>query len=227
MTEAVGQQPHLWSIVLAGGDGERIRPLTERWLGRHTPKQYCAFVGTRSMLQHTLDRAARLSAPERTVTVIARGHLPLVRQQLSTRQSTIIPQPLNRDTAVGMFLALTYVRAADPEATVVILPADHFVHPEARFLEAVRCGVWAAETVGPCCLAGRRPRSSGARIWLDSTRPEPCLDRRPSGAGGASVLGKAGPGESPSGHGARGALEHVRAGGQARNSLDLGMVLPA
>ncbi len=40
----------LWSIVLAGGEGERLRPFVERWLGRHRPKQYCAFVGTRSML---------------------------------------------------------------------------------------------------------------------------------------------------------------------------------
>ena len=48
----------LQAVVLAGGDGERLRPLTERWLGHHTPKQYCSFVGTRSMLDHTLDRAA-------------------------------------------------------------------------------------------------------------------------------------------------------------------------
>jgi hypothetical protein len=47
----------VWSIVLAGGEGERIKPLVQRWLGRHRPKQYCSFVGTRSMFQPTLDRA--------------------------------------------------------------------------------------------------------------------------------------------------------------------------
>ncbi|HEX5400504.1 MAG TPA: hypothetical protein VFY06_15765, partial [Verrucomicrobiae bacterium] len=40
--------PHTWSIVLAGGEGERLRALTKRWLGKHRPKQYCAFVGNRS-----------------------------------------------------------------------------------------------------------------------------------------------------------------------------------
>ena len=45
----------LWSIILAGGEGERTRPFIEQWLGGHKPKQYCTFVGKRSMLQHTLD----------------------------------------------------------------------------------------------------------------------------------------------------------------------------
>jgi hypothetical protein len=46
-----------WSIILAGGDGERISADTHRWKGRAIPKQYCAFAGKRSMLQHTLARA--------------------------------------------------------------------------------------------------------------------------------------------------------------------------
>src|SRR5439155_1032627 len=63
----------LWSIVLAGGEGERLRPFVQQWLGRHQPKQYCTFVGTRSMFQHTVDRADQLSAPDHRVTVIASG----------------------------------------------------------------------------------------------------------------------------------------------------------
>jgi mannose-1-phosphate guanylyltransferase len=50
----------LHAIVLAGGSGKRLQPVTERWLGEHRPKQYCTFVGTRSMLQHTLDRVKTL-----------------------------------------------------------------------------------------------------------------------------------------------------------------------
>ena len=59
----------LWSIILAGGEGTRVSTLVHRWLGRPKPKQYCAFVGTRSMFQHTLDRASRLTPPDRMVTV--------------------------------------------------------------------------------------------------------------------------------------------------------------
>lgn len=47
---------YLWSIILAGGNGERLRPMVQSWLGQPRPKQYCTFLGTRSMLEHTLDR---------------------------------------------------------------------------------------------------------------------------------------------------------------------------
>ena len=68
------QSNGLWSIILAGGDGERTRPFIEQWLGYPKPKQYCTFVGTRSMLQHTLDRADRLGAPDKKVTVVDQIH---------------------------------------------------------------------------------------------------------------------------------------------------------
>ena len=64
----------LWSIVLAGGDGVRSKAFIRRWLGYEKPKQYCSFVGSRSMFQHTLDRAAKLTPWERVVVVAARHH---------------------------------------------------------------------------------------------------------------------------------------------------------
>lgn len=136
----------LWSIILAGGEGERVKPMIQRWLGQHKPKQYCTFVGTRSMFQHTLDRAIKLTDPERTVVVIARGHRREAMVQLEDRKAgLILLQPRNRDTAAGLFLPLTYIRARDPEATVIVYPSDHFVYPENRFLEAVQQSAWAAQ----------------------------------------------------------------------------------
>jgi mannose-1-phosphate guanylyltransferase len=135
----------LWSIVLSGGEGERLRPFVQQWLGRHKPKQYCTFIGTRSMFQHTLDRADQLSVPDRRVTIIGSGHGRDALSQLSQRQlGKLLVQPANRDTAAGIFLALTYVRAHDPEATVVLYPSDHFVYPEDRFVEVVRNAARAA-----------------------------------------------------------------------------------
>lgn len=138
----------LWSIILAGGEGERVRPLIQRWLGCHKPKQYCTFVGTRSMFQHTVDRATRLTPPARTVAVVARGHRPDAMEQLTSRGiGTLVLQPENRDTVAGLFLPLTYVRARDPDATVVIYPSDHFVYPESRFLDVVRQASGVAESL--------------------------------------------------------------------------------
>mgnify|MGYP001576794145 CR=1 FL=1 len=137
----------LWSIILAGGEGSRMSAFVHRWLGRPTPKQYCAFVGTRSMFQHTLDRASRLTPPDRMVTVVARSHRHDALAQWGDRRGgTILFQPANRDTAAGLFLPLTYIRARAPEATVVLYPSDHFVYPEDRFLDAVQRAVRGAES---------------------------------------------------------------------------------
>jgi len=137
----------LWSIILAGGEGTRLSSLVHRWLGRPTPKQFCTFVGTRSMFQHTLDRATRLTPPDRVVTVVARGHRHDALAQLDGRgSSTILFQPADRDTAAGVFLPLTYIHARAPQATVVLYPSHHFVYSEDRFLETVRRAARIAES---------------------------------------------------------------------------------
>jgi mannose-1-phosphate guanylyltransferase len=137
----------LWSVILAGGEGTRLSALVHRWLGRPKPKQYCTFVGTRSMFQHTLDRASRLSSLDRIVTVVARNHRHDALAQLDGKGgSTVLFQPANRDTAAGVFLPLTYIRAKAPQATAVLYPSDHFVYPEDRFFDTVRQAVRVAES---------------------------------------------------------------------------------
>jgi mannose-1-phosphate guanylyltransferase len=88
------------------------------------------------MFQHTLDRSDQIIAPERRITLIAQDHGDEARSQLSSRpEGKLILQPSNRETAVGIFLGLTYVRTHDPDGTVLILPSDHFIYPEDTFLE--------------------------------------------------------------------------------------------
>ncbi len=129
----------VWNIVLAGGEGERVKPLVQRWLGRPRPKQYCAFVGTRSMFQHTVDRVTQLSPADCAVVVAAHHHWPDVESQLRGRPiGKLLLQPANRDTAAGVFLPLSYVWGRHPQATVVVHPSDHFIFPAHRFLDTVR-----------------------------------------------------------------------------------------
>jgi mannose-1-phosphate guanylyltransferase len=145
MRKDVDVIPHLWSIVLAGGEGTRLAPMIKQWLGEDRPKQYCTFTGTRSMLQHTVDRADTLADPAQRVTVVGASHEETARSQLHGRGGVLVVQPANCDTAPGVFLPLTYVRAADPDATVVIYPSDHFVHTETQLVDAVRHAVCALD----------------------------------------------------------------------------------
>lgn len=174
MAKQAGREGRRWSIILAGGDGTRMRPMIRRWLGQDKPKQYCTFIGTRSLFQHTLDRALRVTEPERTVTVIAREHQPEVWAQLERRSGgTVLVQPENRETAAGIFFALTYIRARDPHATVVLYPSDHFVYPEDRFLDVTQEAIRAAECpMGRPVLLAAKPDGPEVEYgWIEPGRP--------------------------------------------------------
>lgn len=149
----------LWSVILAGGDGERTRPFIQQWLGYPLPKQYCTFVGTRSMLQHTWDRANKLSNPTRKITVVASNHQVDGTGIFSGQnEGTLLFQPRNCDTGPGILLPLTYIKARDPQAVVAIFPADHFIFPEERFVETVERAVRAVEFLTDrVILMGVRP----------------------------------------------------------------------
>ncbi len=63
-----------WAVVLAGGEGTRLRPLIRRVLGDERPKQYVPLLGPRSLLRQTLDRVALRMPISRTVVVTVRAH---------------------------------------------------------------------------------------------------------------------------------------------------------
>jgi len=146
MTHPIDRPKSCWSIILAGGNGERTRPFIEQWLGSPRPKQFCSFVGTRSLLQHTWDRADQVTLPNHKVTVMAQDHHQQVWSELGDhREGKVILQPQNKDTGAGIFLPLTYVRKWNPEGTIILHPADHFVFPEERFVEALKRMVSATD----------------------------------------------------------------------------------
>lgn len=129
----------LWSLVLAGGHGERLRQYTEQCFGTYRPKQYCAFMGKRSMIQHTWARAKALSLPHQVVTVMDQSHWGYVRTQLIQESlGRVVWQPDNRGTGPGVFLPLSYIRAHDPHATVVLWPSDHFIFPVEPMIQVIR-----------------------------------------------------------------------------------------
>jgi len=145
MREAGEHLGRRWSIILAGGDGVRMQPVVQRWLGLRVPHHYCRYLGTRSLFQHTLDRTVCVTSPARTVVVVGRGHQEAWAQIGRRNPGMVLVQPRNVGTAAGLFLPLTYIRARDPKGTVLIAPANHFVYPEDRLLGEILYALRAAE----------------------------------------------------------------------------------
>jgi mannose-1-phosphate guanylyltransferase len=144
MTDSTHVRDRLWSIVMADEEEAGSSLFVERRMGNRKPIPYCTVVGTRSLLQHTLDRADRLSRPEQRVTVTDRPRQKEAWKHLGGRHPGIlISPPAFRGTAASVFLPLTYVRTREPDATVAVYPASHFVYPETRFLDAVEHAVCA------------------------------------------------------------------------------------
>ena len=128
----------LWAVVLAGGEGVRLRPLVRHLCGDERPKQFSPLLGTRTLLRHTLDRVGLLIPPERSVVVTLQAHARYLDREFGERpRPHIVSQPENRGTAAGILLAAQWIETRDPRAVMVCFPSDHLVLEEAAFMTHV------------------------------------------------------------------------------------------
>lgn len=145
----------LHAVILAGGSGTRFWPLSRR----DRPKQLLALAGSRSLLQGTYDRVRRVVEASAVHVVTAGERLAeATREQLPELDpARLIVEPEPRDTAVAIGLAARLIAASDPEAVLVVTPADHVVLPEEAFAVAVREAARLAAARGTIVTMGLRP----------------------------------------------------------------------
>src|SRR3984885_10002226 len=149
-----------WALVLAGGDGSRLQSLTQTDEGVSVPKQFCSLQGGPSLLAAALDRAGAIAPRERLCAIVAGQH----RQWWADGtlddlpDSNIFVQPSNRGTAHGVLLPLVKIAARDPNAIVVLLPADHYFRNESTIAASLsRATVLATENSDAIHLLGVEP----------------------------------------------------------------------
>lgn len=123
---------------MAGGSGTRFWPLSRKSL----PKQFLTLAGERSLIQQSFDRCQPWIPAERTWVVTGKHLADLTRQHLpGVPDSQILQEPAARNTAPCLGLAALCLLALDPDATMLVMPADHVIDDVAAFRDDVQKAV--------------------------------------------------------------------------------------
>ncbi|MAT57064.1 MAG: hypothetical protein CMF23_03745 [Ignavibacteriae bacterium] len=178
---SIDQNENLWGIVLAGGDGNRLRNFVQKIYGYYRPKQFCKIIGTRSLLQHTIDRTKIVMPDERIFVVLTKHHINFIKEEIQDHpKECLIIQPSPKDTGAGIIFPLIKVFKRDNDSTVIILPSDHFIEEEIKFMNYVNeASYFIEKNKDQILLVGIKPKQlesgcgwilKGSRIFHESLK---------------------------------------------------------
>ena len=132
----------LHAMIMAGGGGTRFWPRSRS----ARPKQFLTFSGERTLLQGTLDRIEAQVPGERTWVITGGAHRDeAIRQLPEVPAARIVGEPMGRDTAACIGLGAALIAREDPNAVMIVMPADHAIEPVQEFRRAVHAAEQLAE----------------------------------------------------------------------------------
>ena len=146
--------PHHYGLILAGGRGTRVWPRSRR----RSAKQVLNVVGSRSLIQNTVDRLRPIIPGER-LWVLTNDSLrdEIVRQLPEIPAAQVLAEPAPRNTAPAIGLAAHILHSIDRDAVMGVFPADHIIEREGRYRQMVR-GALRAAGRGEMVVLGIHPR---------------------------------------------------------------------
>ncbi len=164
-----------WVIILAGGDGTRLKSLTRKIAGDERPKQFCSVLGGATLLEETQRRAALELAEERTLYIVNQAHKPFYAPILADkRPANLVEQPRNAGTAPAILYGLLRIATADPQAVVALFPSDHYISDNRKFMNHIRTALVTARlSRDVVILLGVEPESPEVEYgWIEPTPPD-------------------------------------------------------
>lgn len=144
----------LHAVILAGGSGQRFWPLSRD----KRPKQLIPLLPEGPLLSQTVKRLEGLVPISRILILTNAAQIEAIRELLpELPAANVLAEPERRDTGAAVALAAAWVAALDTQATMVMLPADHYIPDTAAFQKVIRAAVRAAESSGDLVTLGVKP----------------------------------------------------------------------
>lgn len=148
-----------YCVIMAGGMGKRFWPMSRQ----NHPKQFLDILGTgRSFIRHTFERFANIVPIENFIVVTNRRYKELVMEHLpEINEEQILCEPIGRNTAPCIAYASYMLRRKNPDAEMIVTPADHLILNEVEFTRVVESSLEFIEY-----------RNALMTIGIEPTRPE-------------------------------------------------------
>ncbi len=155
MNYALNNKAHRYCVIMCGGIGSRFWPYSRARL----PKQFIDFLGTgRTLLQMSYDRVAGIVPPANILIMTNERYADLVKEQLPMLDhSQILCEPARRNTAPCIAWAAWHIAARDPQASMIVTPADHVITREKEFEASVLAGFDFVEKISSLMTLGITP----------------------------------------------------------------------
>jgi len=149
-------------VLLSGGTGSRLWPLSRETY----PKQLLSLLDEKTLLQQTALRVADASLFANPMVIANAEHRFAIGEQLRAvgiSDPIIVLEPVGRNTAPAVAIAALLASEADPDALILVMPADHWLPDHAAFRAAISAGLKAAQR-GRLVLFGLRPAAPETRF---------------------------------------------------------------
>jgi mannose-1-phosphate guanylyltransferase len=146
---------NIYVVIMAGGTGTRFWPYSRN----KKPKQFLDVLGTgRTLLQMTYDRFLKTTSKEKILIVSNELYRSVIKEQLpELADDQILLEPQKRNTAPCIAYAAYKVKEKDPNAILVVTPADHAIFQEEKFTEVVKTATDAAAQDDKLITIGIQP----------------------------------------------------------------------
>lgn len=149
----MNKQSNRFVVTLAGGGGKRLWPLSRI----DHPKQLLPFYGSMTLLEKTLERMQQFAPQERQYVVTTQTYAQNIQQLVGDKIGHTIIEPVARNTAPAITLSCLEIMKHDPDALIIFVPADHVIHDQEKFTQAIEVACAYAQKHDELVLLGIKP----------------------------------------------------------------------